>query len=72
MAGEEDFIKADRRVRNFLRHCISRECTPEEAQNGLTDVVAVLRLAYPKLNCRLLDHTIWKYDRERAHAPQYW
>ena len=64
LSGSDDFVKADRHILNFLKNATLKQVTPQEAKPILVEVVNLLRLEYPQLTPRLLDHVIWNYQRD--------
>jgi len=65
LSGSDDFVKADRWILDFLKDVLARNVSTEEAQSGLRQVFEILKLKYPNVTLRLLDHTIWKYQRSK-------
>ena len=65
LSGSDDFVKADRWILGFLKDVLGRNIGIEEAQSGLRQVHEILSPNYPNLTLRLLDHTIWKYQRSK-------
>ncbi|MEW6526768.1 MAG: hypothetical protein AB1444_08900 [Spirochaetota bacterium] len=63
LAGEEDLIKPDRMIVNFLYDITGKNITAYEAQLILVHVCNGLKCKYPHLTPRLLDHIIWNYKR---------
>jgi hypothetical protein len=64
LAGSDDLIKPDRMVLRFLREALQRGLSFNEAQYVLSKTTEALKPAYPHLTPRLLDHAIWKYQRQ--------
>lgn len=63
LSGSENLIKPDRMVLGFLKDILGRGIHPLEAQKNLLEVNNILKSKYPHITPRLLDHTIWKYQR---------
>jgi hypothetical protein len=63
LAGSDDLIKPDRMVLRFLKEALQREISLNEAQSVLSATTQALKVAYPHLTPRLLDHAIWNYQR---------
>lgn len=63
LAGDDNKIKPDRHILNFLQQAVGYIVTPEEAVMIVEDAVSGLRKEYPELTPRKLDHAIWNYDR---------
>lgn len=68
LAGDDNFIKPDRHILNFIRSQLNLLDNPtaEEAQILLIQVAKILKSKYPNLTPRLLDHSIWKWQRDNA------
>ena len=66
LCGDDDFCKADTHLLNFLGSALERKIKPTEAQELLTNAVAILKAEYPTITIRLLDYTIWKYQSGKA------
>lgn len=64
LAGSDDLIKPDRMVLRFLSDALQREISLNEAQPVLSATTQALKVAYPHLTPRLLDHAIWSYQRQ--------
>ncbi len=63
LAGEENFIKADRMIIRFIESAIQRIVTANEASSLIMDAHKILIEAFPALTPRMLDHEIWKYQK---------
>lgn len=70
LAGSDEFIKPDRMILRFLQAALERTVAVPEAQELLRGATEQLRKQYPELTPRVLDHEIWKYQREQAAAPR--
>lgn len=66
LAGSEDLIKPDRWIKQFIENAIKKQVSDQESQWLLTGACEELRLKYPRLTPRLLDHEIWKYQRSKS------
>ena len=66
LAGSDEFIKPDRMILRFLFSALGRQVSPVEAQLLLHGATQQLRRSYPELTPRLLDHEVWKYQREQG------
>jgi len=66
LSGSNDFIKPDRMILRFLERILKRTVSTQEAQALLYEVVKKLKPKYPHLTPRLLDHEIWKYERQSS------
>ena len=65
LAGSDDFIKPDRMILRFLNEALGRMVSPAEAQTLLLNATERLRQLHPEITPRLLDHEIWKHQREQ-------
>jgi hypothetical protein len=65
LAGDESQSKPDRHVLRFLKEHTGRNYSIEQAQQMLTETVLSLRVEYPNVTVRLLDHAIWDYMAHR-------
>jgi hypothetical protein len=68
LAGSDEFIKPDRMVIRFLETALNRSVDLVEATELLRSTSQLLSSEYPNITPRLLDHEIWKYQRERVIA----
>jgi hypothetical protein len=68
LSGSDNLIKPDRMILAFLKSILGRPVSLSEAQDLLTAVATQLTANFPHLTPRLLDHEIWKYQREHAKA----
>lgn len=64
LAGSDDFIKPDRMILRFIESALERPVSSGEAQVLLRDAAQQLRTLHPRLTPRLLDHEVWKHQRE--------
>ena len=63
LAGEENFIKADRMIIRFIESVVKRIVTTNEVFRLITDAHVILKEEFPTLTPRILDHEIWKYQK---------
>jgi len=63
LSGSDNLIKPDTMILRFLSNILVRPVTSHEAQTCLTEVTDGLRVLYPHITPRLLDQTIWVYQR---------
>lgn len=63
LAGSEDMVKPDTMIRRFLKQVMGRPVSQDEAQALLIEASSILIIKYPSMTPRLLDNTIWKYQR---------
>lgn len=68
LSGSDGLIKPDRMILAFLKDILERSIKAEEAKLLLAETVTQLSNTYPHLTARLLDHEIWKFQREQKHA----
>ena len=60
LAGSSDFIKPDRMIIRFLEKVLNRKVDIEEAQSLLREASEILKVQFPHITPRILDHEIWK------------
>jgi hypothetical protein len=66
LAGNKDAVKADRMVTRFVANALGQRDVPQElAETLVREASRILRLEFPKLTPSLLDHAIWKYQRDQ-------
>ncbi|MHC9544957.1 MAG: hypothetical protein AB9903_36035 [Vulcanimicrobiota bacterium] len=70
LSGNDEFVKPDRMIIRFLQYVLKRAVSIEEAQSLLTSVCRYLNQEFPQLSPRLLDHTIWNYERNKNAATE--
>lgn len=68
LSGSDDLIKPDRMILAFLKAILGRPVSISEAQELLAAATNQLSDTYPHLTPRLLDHEIWKYQREHENS----
>lgn len=61
LCGDDNLIKPDRHIINFLSHIINRTVSPSDSQYLIARSVETLSKEFPNLSSRLLDYTIWNY-----------
>lgn len=66
LAGSDYLIKPDRMVVRFLETALSRNVAVKEASSLLISACEELKMKmkYPALTPRLLDHEVWKHQRQ--------
>ncbi len=64
LAGSDDIIKPDRMILRFLQNVTGRIFTLEQCQSILHNATNELNKQGYVLTPKLLDHIIWKYQRE--------
>jgi len=64
LAGSDELVKPDRMVSRFLRSALNYSVSEDEAVPLVQEAAKKLKQIYPNLSPRLLDHEIWKYQRE--------
>lgn len=65
LAGSDDLIKPDRWVWRFVRSALNYSVSDNELVPLAQEAARKLNQMYPNLSPRLLDHEIWKYQREQ-------
>lgn len=65
LSGDEDEVKPDRMILRFISGALGREADNAEAVRLIREACDVLKVDYPNLNPRLLDHEIWKHQRTK-------
>jgi hypothetical protein len=63
LAGSDNHIKPDRMVVRFLQDTVEHNVGRDEALSMLQGAISILRESHENLTLRLLDHTIWNYQR---------
>jgi hypothetical protein len=63
LAGDEKQVKPDRMIRGFINDAIGKELDPDKAAELVQDSCELLKMKYKNLTPRLLDHAIWKFQR---------
>jgi len=63
LSGSDDLIKPDRHILAFIKRSFGKKISAQHAQILLEESCNVLKLNYPHLTQRLLDHMIWKYQK---------
>jgi len=64
LAGNENFIKADRMILRFLVSVLNRQLAANQAEGLLVAVAEELKKEYTHITPRLLDHAIWNHQRD--------
>lgn len=64
LAGSDEFVKPDRMILRFMENALQRKVDAAEAQPLLSAAVKQLKEIHPQITPRLLDHEIWKFQRE--------
>jgi len=66
LAGSDNFIKPDRMIQRFLLKELNiKSISLLECEIKLNQAFEILKLSYPSLTLRLLDHEIWKFEKNR-------
>ena len=60
LSGDENYIKIDRHLTNFVSDILEKQIDQTEAEQILLDVAEELKKANPTMTPRQLDHEIWK------------
>jgi hypothetical protein len=66
LAGSDEFIKPDRMILRFIHGVLGRPVSSVEALLLLKGATHRLQAQFPNLTPRLLDHEVWKYQRQLA------
>ena len=66
LTGSDEFIKPDRMILAYLKSVLGRTVCTSEAQELLAAATELLKVSYQHLTPRLLDHEIWKYQRDQV------
>jgi hypothetical protein len=65
LAGDDSYVKADTMIRRFVSNANGlKSVTVEQAREAVIGACKVLKAEFPNLSPRLLDHQIWKYQRD--------
>ncbi len=67
LTGSDDFVKPDRMVLRFLEAGLGHRVNLSQAEQVLRQACVHLRTNYPNMTLRLLDHEIWKFQRQRKN-----
>lgn len=65
LAGDEGQVKPDRWILSFIKDCTGESPGADEAAELIQGACSILVKKYPNLTPRLLDHEIWKYQRDK-------
>lgn len=66
LAGNQNAVKADRMVTRFVLDGTGlRNISTENCENFVREAAAMLRNQFPDLTPSLLDHAIWRYQRQK-------
>ena len=66
LAGDEDGVKVDTHLRNFVRDAVGRDLTPEQIKELFRRAVVHYRQnGYPDMTARHLDHIVWTWQKSR-------
>jgi hypothetical protein len=66
LAGSDNFVKADRHIRNFVSAALGLQtCVePQKAEELLVEAIEILKNSgFQKFTPRLLDYLIWNYQK---------
>lgn len=66
LAGDESLIKPDRWIKKFIKDAIGKAANDQEAQILLSSTCEIMKIQYPNITPRLLDHEIWNYQRNKG------
>ncbi|MBS7527666.1 hypothetical protein KHM83_13350 [Fusibacter paucivorans] len=65
LSGDEDSIKPDRHIKNYLKSFCGSSINDIQATNMIEQAVTTLQEKYLGINCRNIDHLIWRYERNK-------
>ena len=66
LAGDEDGVKVDTHLRNFVRDAVGRDLEPEQIKTLFREAVVHYRQnGYPDMTARHLDHIVWTWQKSR-------
>ena len=67
LAGDDNQVKPDRMIVRFIKDAIRTDesINPDHAVQLIQEAASMLKKMYPSLTPRLLDHEIWKYQRQK-------
>lgn len=68
LSGSEDLIKPDRHIKDFIQEAIDKRVNDDDAQELLHGTCIILREKHNYLTPRLLDYTIWNYQRKNRRT----
>ena len=66
LSGSNNFIKPDRHLLKFLRDGLNENIDLNMAEHLISGACNILKLKYNHLSPRLLDHSIWNYQRNQT------
>ncbi|MFP4052108.1 MAG: hypothetical protein ACLFVB_10265 [Thermoplasmata archaeon] len=68
MAGHDEYIMPGRMILRFINDMLDKDISAEDARNILIEASSILKSDYNYVNMspRLLDHHIWKHQREES------
>jgi hypothetical protein len=67
LAGDDQQVKPDRMILRFIEDVVSK-MDVDSAANLIQKTSAILNARYPALTPRLLDHEIWKFQRQQKKS----
>ena len=59
--GNDDVIKADRHILNFIHEATGQVVSKQQAEIMFGNSVEKLMDINTDINCRSLDHAVWRY-----------
>ena len=63
LCGDDDKCKPDTHLLRFLSNALGRDVKANEAQGLMEQVVDFLKSEYSQMKVRLLDYTIWSFQK---------
>lgn len=71
LAGNTDDVKVDTWINSFVYDAIGRNVPPEQVKDLFRSAVQYYRKGcYPYLTVRMLDHTVWSWQRKSGNQNQ--
>jgi hypothetical protein len=65
LAGDENQVKPDRMIQRFIKGGIGQSPDANNSATLIQITCGILKPKFPSLTPRLLDHEIWKFQRQR-------
>lgn len=63
LSGDKNQVKPDRMIQRFIRDGIGQNLDANAAATLIQETCRILKTQFPSLTPRLLDHEIWKFQR---------
>jgi hypothetical protein len=68
LAGDENQVKPDRMIQRFIEAGIGESLSVDMCASLVQETCGLLKTRFRSLTPRLLDHEIWKFQRQRKQA----